>query len=175
MLILLYLVVFFVANKDISNCAKCSSNMTFRLFSTDELISTLPSFPLTRHFCSSVPKFLVACTGLYNPLCPSVCRSRLAFLRRPCPPARDQGNRVSGLVFISLISFGFPVQSSPVQFERSQHHGKLARLSLFINCRILALKTSTFMEWKLKKKCLVWFNTFDLIGFFFAPRSAWKY
>ena len=28
----------------------------------------------------------------------SVGRSRLAFFRRPCPPARELGSRVSGLV-----------------------------------------------------------------------------
>ena len=66
--------------------------------------------------------FLVACTRLYNPLCPSVGRSvTLCFFRRlwavftllllpnclvglfhhcPCQPARDLGSRVYGLVFL---------------------------------------------------------------------------
>ena len=67
-------------------------------------------------------KFLVACTRLYTPLCPSVGRSvgwlvtlyffyDFIFLTSlllpkwsgdlkygPCPPARDFGSRVSGLV-----------------------------------------------------------------------------
>ena len=72
--------------------------------------------------------FLVACTRLYNPLCPSVrrlVRQTLLFLlfqrlwaviallhlpkcmaslfhHCPCPPTRDLGSRVSGLVFYSL-------------------------------------------------------------------------
>ena len=75
--------------------------------------------------------FLVACTRLYNPLCPSVgwsvglsvCRSHFTFFYDfisltsrllpkwssdlkygPCPPARDFGSRVSSLVsFLSLL------------------------------------------------------------------------
>ena len=71
--------------------------------------------------------FLVACTRLYNPLCPSVGRSVGRLVRHtllflwfyffdltapskwsgdlkygPCPPARDFGSRVSSLVFIHL-------------------------------------------------------------------------
>ena len=71
--------------------------------------------------------FLVACTRLYNPLCPSVGqlvgrsvdRSHFTFFYYfisltslllpkgsgdlkygPCPPTRDFGSRVSGLVFV---------------------------------------------------------------------------
>ena len=64
--------------------------------------------------------FLVACTRLYNPLCPSVSRSVTFYFflwfyfltslplpkwssdlkYGPCPPARDFGSRVSGLVII---------------------------------------------------------------------------
>merc|ERR1712105_195421 len=68
------------------------------------------------------PLFLVACTRLYNSLCPSVGwlvgQSHFTFFYDfisltslllpswsgdlkygPCPPARDFGNRVSGIVF----------------------------------------------------------------------------
>ena len=79
-----------------------------------------------RRHCSLNHVFLVACTQLYNPLCPSVHPSvgwlvgRLVTLYffydfyfrtslllpkwsndlkyGPCPPARDFGSRVSGLV-----------------------------------------------------------------------------
>ena len=78
--------------------------------------------------------FLVACTQLYNLLCPSirpsVCNTLLfwrllavlgllllpyclvgLFPQCPCPPARDYGCRVSGLVFniIHLFSLRLPV------------------------------------------------------------------
>ena len=67
--------------------------------------------------------FLVACTRLYNPLCPSVGWSHFTFFYDfisltslllpkwssdlkygPCPPARDFGSRVSGLVYLGLPS-----------------------------------------------------------------------
>ena len=75
--------------------------------------------------------FLVACTQLYNPLCPSVGRSVghvqvtptffwhlqvvwgllllpnhliVKFHHSPCPPARDQGSWVSGLVISVSIA-----------------------------------------------------------------------
>ena len=74
------------------------------------------NFVFKKTFKSAI--FLVACTRLYNPLCPSVghnlhfrrlwavfglqrlpnCLAGL-FHRCPCPPARDLGSCVSSLVF----------------------------------------------------------------------------
>ena len=72
---------------------------------------------------SIMNKSLVACTRLYNPLCPSVRRSVTLYFfydfisltslplptwsgdlkYGPCPLARDFGSRVSGLVFSKIL------------------------------------------------------------------------
>ena len=79
------------------------------------------------HLSFHLKWLLVACTPLYNPLCPSVRRLvghvlvfydfiSLTPLRLPkwsyklkygpCPPTRDFGGRVSGLVFFIAGNYG---------------------------------------------------------------------
>ena len=98
--------------------------------SCDEVaVDFIPLSADDEHSLRCVKDFLVACTRLYNPLCPSVgwlvgWSVTLYFFYDfisltslllpkwsndlqygPCPPARDFGNRVSGLVF-----FHFPMR-----------------------------------------------------------------
>ena len=84
--------------------------------------------PNQGHFCKRRTRFLVACMWLYKPLCPSV--GRLVTLNffydfisltslllpkwscdlkyGPCPPAREFGSHVSGLVLFLFVHLQRP-------------------------------------------------------------------
>ena len=114
--------------------------------------------------------FLVACTRLYNPLCPSarwsVGWSHFTFFYDfisltslllpkwscdlkygPCPPARGFGSRVSGLVFF-LIPYG---------------------RRCYVSCKSLNLKVIIPMLYLLFNSIVLLFNC----SFFFQERIEW--